>query len=145
MCQGDQGLDCGPKARQICVCCCLPGKRLFSSLFLLHSHCVISLSVFWFKSLIQVQNSGQILMEAQFLCSFVRYHALKTFYPFLSFNSSTDHLWGGFAPSLILSVQTCLYPASHVTDPSGTESAQVTWNSSAEAHVLTWFCLLVFH
>lgn len=42
--------------------------------------------------------------------------AFKIFYPFLSLTSSTGHLSCGFAPSLILSVWTCLYPVSHVTD-----------------------------
>lgn len=68
------------------VCCYLPGKRLSSTLFLMHSHFVISLSIFWFNSLMQVQNSGLIIMETQFLCSFVRYHALKAFYPFFVFH-----------------------------------------------------------
>lgn len=71
-----------------------------------------------FNSLMQVQNFALILMEGGFLCSFVRYHASKTFYHFLSFTSSTDNLLCGFASSLILSVQTCLYHVSHV--PSGT-------------------------
>lgn len=65
----------------------------------------------------QVQNSGLTLMEAWFLCIFVRYQA---FYHFFSFPSSTDHLLCGFAPYLILSVQTCLNLVSQE------QSAQVT-------------------
>lgn len=71
-----------------------------------------------------VQKSGVTLVKAHFVCGFARCHALKTSYHLFAFTSFTGYLLYGFAPSMILSVQTCLRPVPHVTGPSGTVNSR---------------------